>query len=157
MVTRRNTGRADGDAGNGDDASETTPETDNPVLQRILRRMDQLQEQNQTLQEQNQTLQTQVTMLAKGRAEEDMPEGDTDVEARLRRCDTMPIIFGNVIRSRPILVLTLASSFRIRHIRSAEEILGPILSPKVEDDDFGGRCDLSRCLLEVDTVFADAF
>ncbi|KAJ1431302.1 K channel [Sesbania bispinosa] len=77
MVTRRNTGRANGHAGNGDDASETTPETDNSVLQRILRRMDQLQEQNQTLQEQNQTLQTQVTTLAKGRAEEDIPEGDT--------------------------------------------------------------------------------
>ncbi|KAJ1440658.1 hypothetical protein SESBI_01724 [Sesbania bispinosa] len=76
MVTRRNTDRADGNAGNGDDASETTPETDNPVLQRILRRMDQLQEQNQTLQEQNQTLQMQVTTLAKGRAEEDIPEGD---------------------------------------------------------------------------------
>ncbi|KAJ1423160.1 hypothetical protein SESBI_12602 [Sesbania bispinosa] len=77
MVTRRNTDRADGNAGNRDDASETTPETDNPVLQRILRRMDQLQEQNQALQEQNQTLQTQVTTLAKGRAEEDIPEGDT--------------------------------------------------------------------------------
>ncbi|KAJ1379584.1 hypothetical protein SESBI_46750 [Sesbania bispinosa] len=75
MVTRRNTGRAD--TGNGDDASETTPETDNFVLQRILWRMGQLQEQNQTLQEQNQTLQTQVTTLAKGRAEEDIPEGDT--------------------------------------------------------------------------------
>ncbi|KAJ1438215.1 hypothetical protein SESBI_03112 [Sesbania bispinosa] len=74
-MTRQNTGRAY--AGNGDDASETTPETDNPVLQRILRRIDQLQEQNQTLQEQNQTLQTQVTTLAKGRAEEDIPEGDT--------------------------------------------------------------------------------
>ncbi|KAJ1424368.1 hypothetical protein SESBI_11816 [Sesbania bispinosa] len=77
MVTRRNTGRADGHAGNGDDASETTPKTDNPVLQRILRRMDQLQEQNQTLQEQNQTLQTHVTTLAKGRTEEDIPEEDT--------------------------------------------------------------------------------
>ncbi|KAJ1391913.1 Retrotransposon gag domain [Sesbania bispinosa] len=55
MVTRRNTDRADGHAGNGDETSETTPDTDNPVLQRILRRMDQLQEQNQTLQEQNQT------------------------------------------------------------------------------------------------------
>ncbi|KAJ1433732.1 hypothetical protein SESBI_05875 [Sesbania bispinosa] len=74
MVTRRNTSRADGNAGNEDDALETTPETDNPVLQRILRRMDQLQEQNQTLQEQNQTLQTQVTTLAKGRAEEDIPK-----------------------------------------------------------------------------------
>ncbi|KAJ1441907.1 pentatricopeptide repeat-containing protein [Sesbania bispinosa] len=39
--------------------------------------------------------------------------------------------------SRPDLVFTLASSFHIQHIRSAEEILGPILSPKVEDDDFG--------------------
>ncbi|KAJ1380841.1 hypothetical protein SESBI_45694 [Sesbania bispinosa] len=77
MVTRRNTGRADGHAGNGDETLETTPETDNLVLQRILRRMDRLQEQNQTLQEQNQTLQTQVTTLAKGRTEEDIPEGDT--------------------------------------------------------------------------------
>ncbi|KAJ1378544.1 Retrotransposon gag domain [Sesbania bispinosa] len=77
MVTRRNTGRADGHTRNGDETSETTPETDNPVLQRILRRMDQLQEQNQTLQEQNQTLQTQVTTLAKGRAEEDILEADT--------------------------------------------------------------------------------
>ncbi|KAJ1428970.1 Retrotransposon gag domain [Sesbania bispinosa] len=68
--------RADGHTGNEDDTSETTPETDNPVLQRILRRMDQFQEQNQTLQEQNQTLQTQVTTLAKGRAEEDIPEAD---------------------------------------------------------------------------------
>ncbi|KAJ1422486.1 hypothetical protein SESBI_12979 [Sesbania bispinosa] len=76
MVTQRNIDRVDGDTGNEDDASETTPETDNPVLQRILRRMDQLQEQNQTLQEQNQTLQTQVTTLAKGRTEEDIPEGD---------------------------------------------------------------------------------
>ncbi|KAJ1433259.1 hypothetical protein SESBI_06202 [Sesbania bispinosa] len=48
MVTRRNTDRADGHAENGDDASETTPETDNPV-----------------------------TTLEKGRAEEDIPEGDT--------------------------------------------------------------------------------
>ncbi|KAJ1415546.1 hypothetical protein SESBI_17976 [Sesbania bispinosa] len=30
MVTRRNTGRADGHAGNGEKASETTPEMDNP-------------------------------------------------------------------------------------------------------------------------------
>ncbi|KAJ1421316.1 hypothetical protein SESBI_13749 [Sesbania bispinosa] len=42
----------------------------------------------------------------------------------------MQIVFGNVIRSRPDLVFTLASSFHIRHIRFAEEILGPILSPK---------------------------
>ncbi|KAJ1441968.1 hypothetical protein SESBI_01178 [Sesbania bispinosa] len=128
MVTRRNTGRADGHAGNGGDASETTPETDNSVLQRILRSMDQLQEQNQTLQEQNQTLQTQVTTLAKGRAEEDISEGDT----------------GEFHPSRPDLVLTLASSFHIRHIKSAEEILGPILSPKVKDDDFGTDYSESR-------------
>ncbi|KAJ1409921.1 hypothetical protein SESBI_22392 [Sesbania bispinosa] len=41
MVTRRNPDRADGHVGNGEETSETTPETDNPVLQRILRRMDQ--------------------------------------------------------------------------------------------------------------------
>ncbi|KAJ1442208.1 hypothetical protein SESBI_01024, partial [Sesbania bispinosa] len=76
MVTRRNTCRADGHAGNGEETSETTPETDNPVLQRILQRMDQLQEQNQDLQEQNQTLQTQVITLAKGRTDEEIPEGD---------------------------------------------------------------------------------
>ncbi|KAJ1425144.1 K channel [Sesbania bispinosa] len=63
MVTRRNTGRTDGHAGNGEETSGTTPEEDNPVLQQILRRMDQLQEQNQSLQEQNQTSQTQVTTL----------------------------------------------------------------------------------------------
>ncbi|KAJ1404523.1 hypothetical protein SESBI_26508 [Sesbania bispinosa] len=77
MVTRRNTGKADEHAGNGEETSETTPETDNPVLQRILQRMDQLQEQNQALQEQNQTLQTQVTTLTKGRTDEEIPEGDT--------------------------------------------------------------------------------
>ncbi|KAJ1398525.1 Retrotransposon gag domain [Sesbania bispinosa] len=77
MVTRRNPGRPDGHAGNGEENSETTPEADNPVLQRILQRMDQLQEQNQTLQEQNQTLQTQVTNMARGRAEEELPEADT--------------------------------------------------------------------------------
>ncbi|KAJ1400861.1 hypothetical protein SESBI_29160 [Sesbania bispinosa] len=50
MVTRRNPGRVDGHAGNGEENSETTPETDNPVLQRILQRMDQ--EQGQTHQQQ---------------------------------------------------------------------------------------------------------
>ncbi|KAJ1422476.1 hypothetical protein SESBI_12969 [Sesbania bispinosa] len=69
--------RSDGHAGNGEENSETTPETNNPILQRILQRMDQLQEQNQTLQEQNQTLQTQVTTIAHKRAEEEMPEVDT--------------------------------------------------------------------------------
>ncbi|KAJ1427894.1 hypothetical protein SESBI_09279 [Sesbania bispinosa] len=49
MVTRRNAGRTDGHAGNGEETSGTTPEEDNPVLQQILRRMDQLQEQNQSL------------------------------------------------------------------------------------------------------------
>ncbi|KAJ1380864.1 hypothetical protein SESBI_45672 [Sesbania bispinosa] len=39
--------------------------------------MDQLHEQNQTLQQQNQTLQIQVTTLAKGRTDEEIPEGDT--------------------------------------------------------------------------------
>ncbi|KAJ1423328.1 potassium transporter [Sesbania bispinosa] len=94
MVTRRNAGRADGHTGNGDDASETTLETDNPVLQRILRRMDQLQEQNQTLQEQNETLQTQGTPLKDY-------DGTTDPQAHVtafktqmlkrgyRRCSTM--------------------------------------------------------------------
>ncbi|KAJ1381588.1 hypothetical protein SESBI_45010 [Sesbania bispinosa] len=96
MVTRRNTGRADGHAGNGDDTSETTPETDNPVLQRILRRMNQLQEQNQTLQEQNQTLQTQVTTL-----ERDGPR--RIYQKRIR---------GNFTRSRRQLLrpLTLSTS-----------------------------------------------
>ncbi|KAJ1376224.1 Retrotransposon gag domain, partial [Sesbania bispinosa] len=33
MVTRRNTGRADGHAGNGEETSETTSETDNPIAE----------------------------------------------------------------------------------------------------------------------------
>ncbi|KAJ1431372.1 hypothetical protein SESBI_07227 [Sesbania bispinosa] len=48
MVTRRNAGIADCHAGNGDEASETTPEEDNPV-----------------------------TTLAKGRTEEEISEEDT--------------------------------------------------------------------------------
>ncbi|KAJ1392664.1 hypothetical protein SESBI_35621 [Sesbania bispinosa] len=77
MVARRNVDRADGHVGTGDETSRTTPEEDNPVLQRILQRIDQLQEQNQTLQQQSQTLQKQVTTLAKGRTDEEIPEGDT--------------------------------------------------------------------------------
>ncbi|KAJ1405792.1 hypothetical protein SESBI_25555 [Sesbania bispinosa] len=76
MVSRRATGRADGHAGTGEETSDTTTEVDNPMLQQIMRRMDQLQEQNQTLQQQNQTLQAQVTTLAKGRVEEEIPDSD---------------------------------------------------------------------------------
>ncbi|KAJ1382333.1 hypothetical protein SESBI_44337 [Sesbania bispinosa] len=74
MVSRRATGRADGYGGTGEENSSTTPDADNPVLQQILRRMDQLQEHNQTLQQRNQTLQTQVITLVKSRGEEEDPD-----------------------------------------------------------------------------------
>ncbi|KAJ1407388.1 hypothetical protein SESBI_24314 [Sesbania bispinosa] len=74
MVSRQATGRADGHGGTGEENSGTTPDADNLVLKQIFRRMDQLQEQNQTLQQQNQTLQTQVTTLAKCRGEEEDPD-----------------------------------------------------------------------------------
>ncbi|KAJ1419371.1 hypothetical protein SESBI_15120 [Sesbania bispinosa] len=76
MVSRRNTGRADGHDDTSEENSGTTQEVDNPVLQQIIRRMDQLQQQNQTLQQQNQTLQMQVITLAKGQNEEEISEGD---------------------------------------------------------------------------------
>ncbi|KAJ1384553.1 hypothetical protein SESBI_42435 [Sesbania bispinosa] len=72
MVSRRTTGRTDEHG--GEENSDTTPDGDNPVLQQILRRMDQLQEQNQTLQQQNQTSQTKVNALTRGRREEEDPD-----------------------------------------------------------------------------------
>ncbi|KAJ1438229.1 hypothetical protein SESBI_03126 [Sesbania bispinosa] len=64
MVSRRNTGRADKHADTGEENSGTTPEVDNPMLQQIIQRMDQLQEQNQTLQQQNQALQMQCKLFS---------------------------------------------------------------------------------------------
>ncbi|KAJ1384907.1 hypothetical protein SESBI_42119 [Sesbania bispinosa] len=81
MVTRRGNGRQH--EVNGEGTLQREEENNNPTLQQILERVDQLQQQNQTLQQQNQTLQqqsqslqTRMNALTRGRAEdEDMEAG----------------------------------------------------------------------------------
>ncbi|KAJ1389218.1 hypothetical protein SESBI_38494, partial [Sesbania bispinosa] len=76
MVTRRRVSRRQEDEEEGTPLGEE--ESNNPTLQQILERVDQLQQQNQALQQQNQTLQQQsqslqakMNTLTRGRAEEE--------------------------------------------------------------------------------------
>ncbi|KAJ1415023.1 hypothetical protein SESBI_18382 [Sesbania bispinosa] len=81
MVTRRANGRQH--EAEGERTPEREEESNNPMLQQILERVDQLQQQNQTLQQQNQTLQqqsqslqTRMNALTRDRAEhEDIEVG----------------------------------------------------------------------------------